>query len=111
MSTLQIEELTIGTGDEAVASQPVSVHYHGWLSTLSADEPFDSSVIRGQPFEFTLGVGQVIQGWDEGVAGMRVGGKRRLTIPPDMAYGDRGYPPVIPAQSTLIFDVELLGVG
>ncbi len=111
MSTLQIEELEVGTGAEATPRQPVSVHYHGWLSTKSADDPFDSSVLRGQPFEFTLGVGQVIQGWDDGVKGMKVGGKRRLTIPPHMAYGERGYPPVIPAHATLVFDVELLGVG
>jgi len=111
MATLQIEDLTVGTGDEAAERQPVSVHYHGWLSTSTADDPFDSSVLRGQPFEFTLGVGQVIQGWDDGVKGMRVGGKRRLTIPPHMGYGDRGYPPVIPGHSTLIFDVELLAVG
>ncbi len=111
MSTLQIEELATGTGDEAVARSRVSVHYHGWLSTKTKDEPFDSSVMRGTPFEFMLGVGQVIAGWDQGVAGMKVGGKRLLTIPPHMGYGARGYPPVIPGNATLVFEVELLGVG
>lgn len=105
---LQIEEITIGTGAEAVAGQAVSVHYTGWLTS---GKKFDSSVDRGDPFTFALGRGQVIQGWDQGVAGMKVGGKRKLTIPPEMAYGARGYPPVIPPGSTLVFDVELLKVG
>ena len=92
----------------------VTVHYSGYLYDDLADagrgDKFDSSVDRGQPFQFTLGQRQVIRGWDEGVAGMTVGGKRRLTIPYDLAYGERGRPPVIPPSATLVFDVELLGV-
>ncbi|MFK8014164.1 MAG: FKBP-type peptidyl-prolyl cis-trans isomerase [Gammaproteobacteria bacterium] len=103
-----------GGGSEAVAGSPVTVHYTGWLLDEAAPEKkgkkFDSSRDRVTPFRFTLGAGQVIKGWDEGVAGMRVGGTRTLIIPPDMAYGARGYPPIIPASSTLVFDVELLGV-
>jgi FKBP-type peptidyl-prolyl cis-trans isomerase len=110
MSDLQIEILTTGTGDEAITLSRVSVHYHGWLSTKTRDDPFDSSVVRGEPFEFVLGLGAVIAGWDEGVAGMKVGGKRILTVPPSLGYGARGYPPVIPGDSTLIFEVELLDV-
>lgn len=107
-SGLRYQDLVVGTGAEAVARRPVEVHYTGWL--LDA-EKFDSSLDRGEPFSFPLGEGQVIPGWDEGVAGMRVGGKRRLVIPPALGYGEGGYPPLIPPNSTLVFDVELLGVG
>jgi FKBP-type peptidyl-prolyl cis-trans isomerase len=105
---LQSEDIVVGSGPEAVSGQPVSVHYTG---TLTDGSKFDSSVDRGQPFQFQLGGGQVIRGWDEGVVGMKVGGKRRLTIPPEMAYGERGFPPVIPPNATLVFDIELLAVG
>jgi FKBP-type peptidyl-prolyl cis-trans isomerase len=96
-----------GTGPTAQAGQRVKVDYTGWLTN---GKKFDSSVGGGKPFEFKLGAGEVIKGWDEGVAGMKVGGKRQLKIPPDLAYGASGYPPVIPANSTLIFDVTLRGV-
>jgi FKBP-type peptidyl-prolyl cis-trans isomerase len=105
---LQIEELQAGTGAVAVAGKTVSVHYTGRLTN---GEKFDSSVDRGKPFGFKLGAGQVIKGWDQGVAGMKVGGKRRLTIPPHLAYGERGFPGAIPPNSTLVFEVELLGVS
>ena len=108
--TFAIEDLVVGDGQEAKNGDSVSVHYHGWLNTKTRDDPFDSSVLRGQPFEFMLGAGRVIKGWDAGVAGMKIGGKRRLTIPPEMGYGARGFPPVIPGNSTLIFEVELLGL-
>jgi len=104
---LQYIDVVVGSGAEVRAGQNVSVHYTGWLTT---GQKFDSSRDRGQPFAFPLGAGGVIQGWDVGVAGMRVGGQRRLIIPPDMGYGPRGHPPVIPPSATLIFDVELLGV-
>ena len=104
---LQYIDVVVGSGAEARAGQNVSVHYTGWLTT---GQKFDSSRDTGRPFTFQLGAGGVIQGWDVGVAGMRVGGQRRLIIPPDMGYGPRGYPPVIPPSATLIFDVELLGV-
>lgn len=107
VTELKIEDLQVGTGAEAVAGKKVTVHYTGWLTNGTK---FDSSLDRGQPFPFPLGAGRVIQGWDKGVAGMKVGGKRKLTIPPQMAYGERGAPPVIPPNSTLIFEVQLLGV-
>jgi FKBP-type peptidyl-prolyl cis-trans isomerase FkpA len=106
-SGLKIEELAVGSGALAEKGRAVSVHYTGWLTDQTK---FDSSLDRGQPFEFTLGQGQVIRGWDEGVEGMKVGGKRRLTIPPDLGYGERGAGGVIPPNATLVFEVELLGV-
>lgn len=104
---LQYWDITTGTGDTAKSGQSVTVHYTGWLTS---GKKFDSSVDRGQPFKFNLGAGQVIKGWDEGVAGMKVGGKRQLRIPPELGYGSSGAGGVIPPNSTLIFDVELLGV-
>ena len=106
-SGLQYQDLVVGAGAEAVAGKSVTVHYTG---TLQDGSQFDSSLDRNQPFSFILGAGQVIPGWDEGVAGMKVGGKRKLVIPPGLAYGAQGYPPVIPANATLTFDVELLEV-
>lgn len=107
MNTLQMEDLVLGTGTEALKGKLVSVHYVG---TLESGKKFDSSRDRDEPFEFKLGAGMVIQGWDQGVAGMKIGGKRKLTIPSHLGYGDRGYPGVIPPKATLIFEVELLGV-
>jgi FKBP-type peptidyl-prolyl cis-trans isomerase len=105
----------IGTGAEATAGQRISVHYTGWLFDESKPEnkgkKFDSSLDRGQPFQFQLGVGQVIGGWDQGFAGMKVGGTRTLIIPPELGYGARGAGGVIPPNATLLFEVELLGVG
>jgi FKBP-type peptidyl-prolyl cis-trans isomerase FkpA len=106
-SGLKYEDLDLGNGDLAAVGNRVSVHYTGWLLE---GEKFDSSLDRNQPFEFTLGKGMVIAGWDEGVAGMMVGGKRRLTIPPQLGYGERGAGGVIPPNATLVFDVELLCV-
>jgi len=105
---LQITDLTVGDGEEAKAGHRVSVQYVG--VSFSTGEEFDSSWSRNAPFEFQLGAGQVIQGWDEGVAGMRVGGRRQLTIPPRMGYGDRGAGRAIKPGETLIFVVDLLGV-
>jgi len=105
-SGLVYEDLVVGTGDVASAGQKVSVHYTGWLTD---GKKFDSSKDRGEPFAFNLGRGQVIRGWDEGVAGMKVGGKRKLTIPPTLGYGSRGAGGVIPPNATLVFEVELLG--
>ena len=104
---LQYVDLAIGTGATAEAGQTVTVHYTGWLENGTK---FDSSVDRGQPFSFPLGAGRVIKGWDEGVKGMKVGGKRKLTIPSKLGYGGQGAGGVIPPHATLIFDVELLGV-
>ena len=106
--TLKVEDVKVGNGTEAVSGKTVSVHYTGWLTD---GKKFDSSVDRGQPFQFQLGAGQVIKGWDQGVSGMKVGGKRKLTIPSDLAYGARGAGGVIPPNATLVFDVELLGVN
>jgi FKBP-type peptidyl-prolyl cis-trans isomerase len=110
-SGLVIEELVAGGGATAAAGQKVSVHYTGWLlEDGKAGRKFDSSKDRGEPFAFPLGRGQVIRGWDEGVAGMKIGGKRKLTIPPALGYGARGAGGVIPPNATLIFEVELLGI-
>ncbi len=103
---LTSEDLVVGTGAEAVSGKAVEVHYTGWLTD---GKKFDSSVGRG-PFTFKLGAGMVIRGWDQGVVGMKVGGKRKLTIPPELAYGERGFPGAIPPSATLIFEVELLNV-
>jgi FKBP-type peptidyl-prolyl cis-trans isomerase len=110
-SGLTIEDLVVGDGATAAAGQRVSVHYTGWLD--SGGKPgakFDSSKDRGQPFMFSLGKGEVIRGWDEGVTGMKIGGKRKLTIPPNLGYGTRGAGGVIPPNATLLFEVELLAV-
>lgn len=106
-SGLGIEELVEGQGAEALAGHDVVVHYTGWLTD---GRQFDSSVVRGEPFEFSLGARQVIAGWDEGVQGMKIGGKRKLTIPPQLGYGARGAGGVIPPNATLVFEVELLAI-
>jgi len=106
-SGLQYWEIRVGTGQVAKDGDHVKVHYTGWLTT---GKKFDSSVDAHSPFDFTIGKGEVIKGWDEGIAGMKVGGKRQLRIPPELAYGAAGSPPVIPANATLIFDVQLLGI-
>lgn len=103
---MQIQDIKVGKGAEAKAGQSVTVDYTGWLTDGTK---FDSSVDSGKPFTFLLGAGKVIPGWDQGVAGMKVGGKRKLTIPPDLGYGPMGNGP-IPPNATLVFDVELLGV-
>jgi FKBP-type peptidyl-prolyl cis-trans isomerase len=114
ITALQMTDTTPGTGAEARPGQTVRVHYTGWLYDANAADKrgtkFDSSVDRGEPFDFALGTGGVIPGWDEGVKGMKVGGKRVLTIPPQMAYGRNGAGGVIPPNATLVFEVELLGV-
>lgn len=108
---LQYADLETGDGDTATAGGNVTVHYTGWLyEDGAAGNKFDSSKDRGQPFDFPLGAGHVIKGWDEGVAGMKVGGKRHLIIPPDLGYGASGAGGVIPPNATLLFEVELLGV-
>ena len=106
-SGLEYEDVVVGEGPQPLPGQTVVVHYTGWLTD---GKKFDSSVDRGQPFQFNIGVGQVIKGWDEGVLGMRVGGQRKLTIPPELGYGARGAGGVIPPNATLLFDVELLQV-
>jgi FKBP-type peptidyl-prolyl cis-trans isomerase len=104
-SGLKYLDIETGSGETARSGQRAKVHYTGWLTD---GQKFDSSVDRRQPFEFTIGAGQVIQGWDEGVTGMKVGGKRKLVIPPAMGYGARGAGGVIPPNAELIFEVELL---
>jgi peptidylprolyl isomerase len=106
-SGLRYHDELVGGGTEARSGNRVAVHYTG---TLESGSKFDSSRDRGTPLEFVLGTGSVIQGWDEGISGMRVGGRRRLVIPAALGYGARGYPPVIPPNSTLVFDVELMEV-
>ena len=114
ITTLQVTDVKVGTGTDATNGKVVSVHYTGWLYNESAADKhgtkFDSSRDRNQPFEFGLGAGQVIRGWDQGVAGMKIGGQRTLIIPPSLGYGSAGAGGVIPANATLVFDVELLGV-
>jgi FKBP-type peptidyl-prolyl cis-trans isomerase FkpA len=107
-SGLKYEDLVVGDGAAAASGQTVTVHYTGWLTD---GRKFDSSLDRKQPFSFALGKGRVIRGWDEGVAGMQVGGRRRLTIPPQLGYGAQGAGGVIPPNATLVFEVELLDVG
>ena len=106
-SGLYYEDLEVGTGTEALGGMDVTVHYTGWLTDGTK---FDSSVDRGAPFVFPLGAGRVIAGWDEGVSGMRVGGKRKLVIPAELGYGNNGAGNAIPPGATLVFDVELLSV-
>ena len=108
MSGLEIEDQIVGDGDEATAGQTVEVHYTGWLTDGTK---FDSSHDRDQTFSFKLGGGQVIAGWDQGVAGMKIGGTRKLTIPADLGYGERGAGGVIPPNATLVFKVELVGLS
>jgi len=107
-SGLKYEDLVEGNGETAQAGQMVTVHYTGWLEN---GQKFDSSKDRNDPFRFKLGAGQVIRGWDEGVAGMKIGGTRKLTIPANLGYGSRGAGGVIPPNATLIFDVELLALN
>ncbi len=106
-SGLQYWDIKVGTGAVAIDGSHVKVHYTGWLTT---GKKFDSSVDAHQPFDFTIGKGDVIKGWDEGVTGMKVGGKRQLRIPPELAYGEEGYKSIIPPNATLIFDIQLLAV-
>jgi FKBP-type peptidyl-prolyl cis-trans isomerase FkpA len=111
-SGLQYEDTTVGGGAEARAGQNVRVHYTGWVyNNGQQGAKFDSSLDRNDPFAFSLGAGMVIKGWDEGVAGMKIGGKRTLIIPPQLGYGARGAGGAIPPNATLKFDVELLGIG
>lgn len=106
-SGVEYWDLREGDGETAVPGKQVRVHYTGWLEN---GKRFDTSLISGHPFHFVLGAGQVIKGWEEGIAGMKVGGKRKLRIPPQLGYGARGFPPNIPPNSTLIFEVELVDV-
>ena len=106
MAKPKIEDLVKGKGPEAVRGKTVEVHYTGWLTDGTK---FDSSV-GGQPFSFRIGAGEVIEGWERGLAGMRAGGKRKLTLPPELAYGTKGAPPEIPPHATLVFEIELLAV-
>ncbi len=108
MAELEIEDQIVGEGEEAVPGQTVEVHYTGWLTDGTK---FDSSHDREQTFSFKLGAGQVIAGWDQGVAGMKIGGSRKLTIPPELGYGERGAGGVIPPNATLVFKVELIGLS
>ena len=114
VTELVLEDVVVGDGGEATAGANVTVHYTGWLYAPESPDKrgakFDSSVDRGQPFQFPIGAGRVIRGWDEGVAGMRVGGKRVLIIPAELGYGARGAGDVIPPNATLVFEVELLGI-
>ncbi len=114
ITSLQVTDVTVGNGAAATAGKQVSVHYTGWLYDPKAADKhgkkFDSSRDHGEPFSFKLGAGQVIRGWDQGVAGMKVGGKRTLVIPSELGYGSRGAGGAIPPNATLLFDVELLGV-
>jgi len=106
-SGLQYWDIKVGTGAEAKSGDKVKVHYTGWFTS---GKKFDSTVDANQPYSFTLGKGDVIKGWDEGIAGMKVGGKRQLRIPPELAYGDVGYKTIVPPNATLIFDAQLLAV-
>ena len=114
IETVQMRDLMAGAGESAERGRRLVVHYSGWLYDPDAPEhrgrPFDSSLTRGQPFDFVLGAGNVIPGWERGTEGMRVGGKRELTIPARLAYGPRGAPPVIPPDATLVFEIELIDV-
>jgi FKBP-type peptidyl-prolyl cis-trans isomerase FkpA len=105
---MKVEKIASGAGRQPERGDTVTVHYSGWLTDGTQ---FDSSVDRDEPFSFVLGTGQVIQGWDQAVASMRVGDKARLTIPPELAYGEQGYPGAIPPNATLIFEVELLSIS
>ncbi len=105
---MNVEKITAGAGAVPKQGDTVTVHYTGWLSDGTK---FDSSGDRDEPFSFVLGTGQVIRGWDQGIGGMRVGDKARLTIPPELAYGEQGYPGAIPPNATLIFEVELLSIS
>ena len=105
---LQVEDLVVGDGAEAQSGKEITVQYTGWLTD---GKQFDSSIDRKQPLSIVLGVGQVIKGWDQGIEGMKVGGKRKLTIPPELAYGNRAVGGVIPKNATLVFEVELFGVA